>query len=103
MWPFRRKRITQRLNTVDLNDDLNDVEMIMAIEDHFKIEIGDGEAEMILTFGDLCRSIDSKLGEETDRAAIRRDLETIVRDFSGSIDPIDEQTTFLPKYASVRE
>mgnify|MGYP000967486918 CR=1 FL=1 len=51
----------------DLNaDSLDLVELVMALEDEFDLEIGDDDAENIKTVGDAINYIKELLGEEDD-------------------------------------
>jgi len=53
--------LTQDKKLTDLNvDSLDMVEIIMAIEDEFNIEIPDSDAESMQTFGDLVGYVVSK-------------------------------------------
>ena len=53
--------LTQDKKLTDLNvDSLDMVEIIMAIEDEFNIEIPDSDAESMQTFGDLVGNVVSK-------------------------------------------
>ncbi len=47
-------------------DSLDVVELVMAFEDEFDIEIPEEEAETIRTVGDTVRYIEGKLGTETE-------------------------------------
>lgn len=105
IWLFKygKPRVTQRLNTVDLGDDLDDVEMLEAIEKIFGIEIKDSEAEKLITMGDLYELVNEKLKPESDFDPIWSLVCQIVREHSGSRDPVDKDTTFFPKFAKERE
>jgi len=103
MWPFNGDRITQRLNTVDLNDDLDDVEMLEAIERAFSFKISSVDAEGLVSVGDLYDLVKSKMPKDGKVDPVWELVEIIVRSHSGSIYPIDRKTTFFPKYASERE
>ena len=48
-------------NTVDMHGDLDDVELLMAVEEAFAIQISNAEAECILTVGDLYDLVCSKV------------------------------------------
>lgn len=100
---YGRPRVTQRLNTIDLGDDLDDVEMLMAIEETFGIKIEDKEAEKLVTVGDLYDLVTKKLEHKTDFDPIWALVCQISREHSGSRDPIDKSTTFFPKFAEERE
>jgi len=105
IWLFQygKPPVTQRLNTVDLGDDLDDVEMLEAIEKIFGIEIKDREAEKLITMGDLYELVNEKLKPESDFDPIWSLVCQIVREYSGSRDPVDKDTTFFPKFAKERE
>lgn len=45
-------------------DSLDIVEIVMALEEEFDIEISDDEAEQAKTVGDVCSYLSSVLGEE---------------------------------------
>jgi acyl carrier protein len=104
IWFFKygRPRVTQRLNTLNLGDDLDDVEMLMAIEEIFGLVIKDGEAEKLVTMGDLYELVSEKLNSKTDFDPVWSLLCQIAREHSGSRDPIDMETTFFPKFAEER-
>ena len=53
-------------NVCDPADYLDLVEMIMAFEDEFSIEIPDEEAENIKTVKDIYTYIDNRLGEKSE-------------------------------------
>ncbi|AXI41264.1 DUF3153 domain-containing protein [Sulfitobacter sp. SK011] len=97
-----RPRVTQRLNTINLGDDLDDVEMLMAIEEIFGIEIQDSEAEELTTMGDLYELVSEKLKPDMDFDPVWSLVCQIAREYSGSRDPIDKRTTFFPKFADER-
>ena len=103
MFEKYEKRITQRLNTVDLNDDLDDVELIFTIEEEFQITISDAETEKILRVGHLYQLILSKIDKNQDFEPLWDLTCQIIRAYSGSKDPIDIDTTFLAKFAEPRE
>ena len=102
MFGIFRKRITQKLNTVNLGDDLEDVEMLQAIEATYGIKIEDAEAEALRTVGQLYELIDSKLASRPDFDPVWALTCQIVREHSGSKDLIDGETTFFPKHAKKR-
>jgi len=103
MWPFNRDRITKRLNTVDLNDDLDDVEMLQEIERTFRFELQQHEAEDLVNVGNLYDLVKQKASTDPDFDPVWHLVERIVRTYSGSDDPIDRETTFFPKFAKPRE
>lgn len=103
MWPFNHDRVTKRLNTIDLGDDLADVEMLEAIEKAFGFEIFPKEAERLVTVGDLYDLVDEKVRKAQSVDPVWALVEMIVRFHSGSKDPIDRETTFFSKCASKRE
>ena len=96
------KRITQKLNTVDLNDDLGDVELLQAIEELFGITIEDHEAEQLLTVGQLYDLVNAKLSAQKGFDPVWALAVQVVREHSGTRDAIDHDTTFFPKYAQKR-
>jgi len=104
IWFFQygRPRVTQRLNTINLGDDLDDVEMLKAIEEIFGLDIKDGEAEKLVTMGDLNELVSEKLNSKADFDPVWALLCQIAREHSGSRDPIDKETTFFPKSAEER-
>lgn len=105
IWLFHygKPRVTQRLNTVDLCDDLDDVEMLEDIEKIFGIEIKDREAEKLITMGDLYELVNEKLKPESDFDPIWSLVCQIVREHSGTRDPVDKDTTFFRQFAKERE
>jgi acyl carrier protein len=102
LYQYGRPRITQRLNTINLGDDLDDVEMLMAIEEVFGIEVEDSEAETLISMGDLYELLINKLKLKTNFDPVWALVCQIAREHSGSRDPIDKQTTFFPKFAKER-
>lgn len=46
-------------------DSLDTVELVMALEEEFGIEIPDEEAEKLITVGDALRYIDQKAGQKS--------------------------------------
>lgn len=102
LFQYGRPRITQRLNTINLGDDLDDVEVLMAIEEVFGIEIVDSEAETLVSMGDLYELVINKLKLKTNFDPVWALVCQIAREHSGSRDPIDKQTTFFPKFAKER-
>ena len=103
MWPFNRSGITERLNTVDLGDDLDDVEMLMAAEELFKIHIEDSESQTLETAGDLYELVIQKMPDDGTVDPVWELVKCIVRNHSGSSSPIDTETTFFPKFAKPRK
>lgn len=99
---YGRPRITQRLNTINLGDDLDDVEMLESIEEIFGIEIKNGEAEKLVTMGELYELVNEKITSRSDFDPVWSLICQIAREHSGSRDPIDKKTTFFPKFAEVR-
>ena len=97
------RRVTQRLNTVDLGDDLDDVEMLEAFECVFGVSIEDHEAEQLYTVGQLYDLVRTKVADNKDFDPFWALTVQIVREFSGSRDGIDHETTFFRKYASKRD
>lgn len=101
MFLHPRRRITRRFNTVDMDKGLTGVEIVQAVEEAFDVTISDTEAEAVRTVGDLHTLVLSKLGD-TGSAGEFAKLERIVRDHTGTKDPIDEETSFLAEYAKRR-
>jgi len=102
MWPFNRDRITKRLNTVDLDDDLGDVEMLQDIESTFNFEITDKEALNLVTVGQLYELVQQNIMEDKELDPVWELVKNIVQTHSGTDDPIDQNTTFFPKFAKPR-
>ncbi|MCV6825789.1 MULTISPECIES: hypothetical protein [Halocynthiibacter] len=104
IWLFQRGRlrITQRLNTINLSDDYDDVEMLMDIEEAFSIKIEDSEAEKLENMGDLYELVSGKLKPQSDIDPVWLLLCRIARIYSGSKDPINKKTTFFPESAEKR-
>jgi len=98
-----RKRITQRLNTVNLSGDLDDIEILMDIEKTYKIKIEDSEAETTYTVGDLYDLVQLKLKEQSNVDQIWSEVCQIVREHSRTVDPIDRETSFFKEHARERE
>lgn len=96
------KRITQELNTVDLDDDLGDTELLEAIEEIFDIRIEDHEAEELLSVGQLYDLVRTKIANRKGFDPVWALTVKIVREQSGSRDPIDRETTFFPMHAQKR-
>ncbi|MEM6466105.1 MAG: hypothetical protein AAF679_06335 [Pseudomonadota bacterium] len=100
---YRRPRITQRLNTVNLGKDLDDIEMLMSIEETFGVKFEDSEKEKITTVGDVYDLVSQKLVPNADFDPNWELVCWIVRLHSGSSDPIDRATTFFPELAQKRD
>jgi len=103
MWPFNRQKVTERLNTVDLGDDLDDVDLLLAVEDTFQIHINDCEAEDLVSVGDLYKLVKSKMPSDNSVDPAWELVVTLVRYYSGSQSPINQETTFFPKFAKPRK
>lgn len=103
MWPFNRSKVTDRLNTVDLDDDLGDVEMLIEVEQLFKLKIEDSEAQTLVTVGDLYELVKRKIPRDGSVDPVWELVEYIVRNHSNSNSAIDADTTFFPKYANPRQ
>jgi hypothetical protein len=97
-WPFRAH---ERLNTINLYGDLDDVELVEDIEKQFGICISNGEAEQTLTMGQLEELVQNHLGERADET-IWEHLCRIARFHSGHEGPIDRDTTFFASHAKER-
>lgn len=97
-----RIRVTQRLNTIDLGDDLDDVEMLEAVEEAFGICLDSAEVATLVTVGQLYDLINAKLTAKDEFDPVWALTCQIARAYSGSNDPIDHETTFFPKYAKER-
>lgn len=102
MWPFNRQKVTERLNTVNIGDDLDDVELLMAVEEAFQVHIRDCEAKDLVNIGDLYKLVKSKMPTDGSVDPAWELIVTLVRSYSGSKSPIDQETTFFPKYAKPR-
>ncbi|AML53802.1 hypothetical protein RC74_21345 (plasmid) [Falsihalocynthiibacter arcticus] len=74
----------------------------MAVEDILGVDIKDGEAEKLVTMGDLYELVGEKLNSKTDFDPVWALVCQIAREHSGSRDPIDKKTTFFPKFAEER-
>ena len=103
MWPFNYRKVTERLNTVDLGDDLDDVEMLLAVEKIFQITVKDSEAEDLVSVGELYELVKSKTPHDGNVDPVWELIVLIVRCHSGSNSPIDPETTFFPKFAKPRQ
>ena len=103
MWPFGRYKVSERLNTVDLSDDLDDVEMLQEIEEAFRFEINDIEAQSLVSVGDLYELVKKKMPEDGSVDPVWELVVNIVRAYSGSRSPIDLETTFFPNCAKKRK
>ena len=66
MWPSNRDRTTKRLNTVDLKDDLSDVEIVQAIGETFGFSIHSNEAGSVVNVGDLYDLVKSNTPKDSD-------------------------------------
>ena len=61
---FNESEINAESTVVELNiDSLDALEMVMAVEDEFEIQIYDDETESIATVADLVRIVAAKTGE----------------------------------------
>ena len=98
---FGRGR-TQKLNTVDLVGDMDDVELLQAIEQVFDIEIEGDEVRELYTVGQLYDLVKTKLEGKPNFDPVWALTEEIVREHSGSREVIDRETTFFAKHASKR-
>ena len=103
MWPFGRYKVSERLNAVDLSDDLDDVEMLQEIEEAFRFEINDIEAQSLVSVGDLYELVKKKMPEDGSVDTVWELVVNIVRAYSGSRGPIDLETTFFPNCAKKRK
>lgn len=102
MWPFNRIGTTKRLNTIDIGDDLDDVEMLMAVEDAFDFKMTTEDGAKLKTIGDLYDLVKHKMPKDETVDPVWTLIEKIARDYSGSRDPIDQDTTFYAKFAKPR-
>ncbi len=100
---FFGRDVTKEFNTVDLSDDLDDVEMLREFEDVFGIEMPEGDTKAIVTVGQFYDLIQEKLAQSPDFDAVWALTLQIIRAHTGTRDPIDRQTTFFQKHASRRE
>lgn len=96
------KRATQKYNTVDLDDDLGDVELLEAFEEIFGIKIEDREAQDLFTVGQLYDLVSAKIASHKGFDPVWALTVQILREHSGSRDGIDRETTFFPQHASER-
>lgn len=103
MWPFNYRKVTERLNTVDLGDDLDDVEMLMAVEEIFQIKLQDSETVDLVSVGELCELVKGKMPRDGSVDPVWKLIVLIVKSHSGSLSPIDAETTFFPKFAKPRQ
>lgn len=87
---------------MDLGDDLDDVEMLQAIEKICGIEIHENETVTLVTVGELYDLVRRKLESKTEFDPIWQLVCQIVREHPGSKDAIDRGTTFFQKYAKER-
>jgi acyl carrier protein len=99
---YGRARVTQRFNTIDLDDDLSSVEILENIEQIFEIKIKDPEAEKTTTMGELEKLVREKLRPDTGVDPIWALLCEIARAHSRTRDPIDRETTFFVSNANER-
>lgn len=99
---LRRPRVTERLNTVGLSGDLDDVELLQAIEKVCGITIDDNEAKALRTVGELSDLVRAKTSGRTDFDPVWELVTQITRTHSGSRDPINPKTTFFAKDAEER-
>jgi hypothetical protein len=100
LWPFGKG---DKLNTVNLSGDMDDIELIEEIERTFGIEISDDEAEMAVTVGELEKLVRSKSNKNTKEDALWELLCRIVSDHSGHKGAIDRATTFFAENAKERQ
>ena len=98
-WPFGR---SQSLNTINLGDDLEDVEFVMAVEEMFGVQFADDETIKLITMADLEKLIRSKLEKVQEFDPVWTILCNIARQHTGHKGPIDRETTFLAKLAKER-
>lgn len=98
-WPFRQ---VSKLNTINLGEDLDDVEFIMAIEEIFGVKFSDNETIKLITMGDLERLVRAKLAAKSDADRVWTILCRAARDFTNYKGPIDRETTFFAKLAKER-
>ncbi|MEM1234747.1 MAG: hypothetical protein AAGH70_11540 [Pseudomonadota bacterium] len=103
MLRFFRPRVTKRLNTVNLGDDLEGVELVQHLEEVCGIELPDVEVSGATTVGQLYDLVASKVHQNPDFDPLWGMLVEIVRIHSGSRDGIDRDTAFFPKDAQPRD
>lgn len=100
----RRRHVeSQRLNTVGLVGDMDDVDILEAIEEAFGIKIGDEEAEKLESVGNLCNLVKAKVRSNSDFDPIWELVCQIVREQSGTRGAIDKETTFFSEHAKERQ
>ncbi|UWQ14915.1 hypothetical protein K3556_03200 [Aliiroseovarius sp. M344] len=95
MLGFFRSRRQKALNSLDLYGDLDEVEILIAIEDAFGIQVSDDEAQTMITMGDLETVVRQKLEGHPEFDPIWALLVTIAEHHSGSKATINRETTFL--------
>ena len=98
-WPFKRR---DKLNTVYLTGDMDDVEILEDIEKTFGIKFLEFEAKNTITVGDLEGLVRSKFLENNKDDALWKLVCRIVRYYSGHKGPIDRETTFFADDAKAR-
>ena len=98
-----KPRVTERLNTVDLVGDGDDVDLLEAIERAFDLKLTDDEASDLETIGDLYHLVKAKVKSNPDFDPVWELVCQIVRENSLTRDPIDNDTTFFSKDAKKRE
>ncbi len=102
MWPFNRERVTKRLNTVDLDPELGDVEFLCAMEEVFGVNISKDAAANLIKVGALHALILKQKTDLSQSESIWSSLTELLREHTGTKDPIDHETTFFPKFAKER-
>jgi acyl carrier protein len=102
LWRDLTMKRTDRLNTLNMHGDLDDVEFLMALEDHFTIKVSDSEADEIVTMGDAHGVISGKVSGRISGDEVWSDLCKIAREFTVSEYPCDKETTFFAKHAVER-
>lgn len=101
-WRGSETRITKTLNTINLDDELGDVELLMDIEETFGIKIDEEEAEKLVTVGQLHDLVSKQLKNQADFDPVWALVCKIAREHSGTPDHIDKETTFFPDKAKAR-
>ena len=87
LWRDLTIKRTDRLNTLDLNHELDDLEILMTVEESFGAGIKDSESETIATMGDLHRLIVEKTAAHDKNEYVWNELCEIVRDYTVSRHP----------------
>ncbi|WP_131814571.1 hypothetical protein [Cognatishimia maritima] len=100
---YSKPRKTERLNTVDLVGDGDDVDLLEAIERAFDLKLTDDEASDLETIGEPYDLVKAKAKSNPDFDPVWELVCQIVRENSMTRDPIDRDTTFFPEHAQERK